>query len=301
LLFPSDLGFLFSESYHRPQVGMTLFQAISPSAYTLRPYFAGKLVRIPTSIPDDEMLFDRLRITNPQEVGRIWSSVMQHVYDLGGIYTLNLHPERAVLCQQALKDLLSCARKQALPVWITSLREVADWWKERSTFRLTLTPLAAERWQVEATCTPRATLLTRGLVVEDAPTTPWYNKDARIQAHRFTVQASTCPCIGLSTETPQEVEDFLFAQGYPFVRCSPEDAQQYASYMDVPAGLGTTREEQIERKSQIIQSLEELDAPLISCGCWPDGSRAALSITGDIDSVTIQDFFLRILEVHQSR
>jgi hypothetical protein len=32
---------------------------------------------------------------------------------------------------------------------------------------------------------------------------------------------------------------------------------------------------------------------------WPEGKRAALSITGDVDSVTIQDFFLRILEVRR--
>ena len=80
---------------------LELFQAVSCSAYALRPYFSGKILRIPTSIPDDEMLFDRLRVTNAQ-VGEIWSSVMRRVYDLGGLYTLNLHPERAVLCKPAL-------------------------------------------------------------------------------------------------------------------------------------------------------------------------------------------------------
>jgi hypothetical protein len=30
--------------------------------------------------------------------------------------------------------------------------------------------------------------------------------------------------------------------------------------------------------------------------CWPDGNRAALAISGDIDSATVQVFFLRILE-----
>ncbi len=280
---------------------LALFQAIAPSAYAVRPYFAGKLLRIPTSIPDDEMLFDRLRITDPQQVGRIWSSVMQRVYDLGGVYTLNLHPERAVLCKQALKALLSFAHEQPLPVWITSLKDVASWWKERSQFRLTLTPLAPEHWQVEAICTQRATLLVRGLVVEDQSVVPWFKGNSQVLSHHFTVKASRCPCIGLSTQTSQEVEDFLCEQGYPCVRCSPQDAQKYAYYLDMPEGLGTTREEQIQRKSELVQSIEELDAPLIYFGVWPDGSRAALSITGDIDSVTIQDFFLRIIEVQQSK
>ena len=109
-----------------------LFQALPCNTYTLRPHFEGPLLRIPTSIPDDEMLFDRLRITNIEEVGRIWSRIMQRVYDFGGIYTLNLHPERAIPCRQALDTLLSHARNQQLPVWTARLKDVAQWWKQRS-------------------------------------------------------------------------------------------------------------------------------------------------------------------------
>ncbi len=276
---------------------LELFQAIECTTYTLRPYFAGQLLRIPTSIPDDEMLFDRLRISATREIGRIWSSIMQHVYDLGGIYVLNLHPERAALCKQSLVALLSYTRDRPLPIWVTSLRNAAQWWKERSQFRLNIIPQAPNRWQVEATCTPRATLLARHLVVEDQPTTPWYGVDVQVPSHRFSVHAEKCPCIGLSPQTPQELEDFLFEQGYPFVRCSEQDAHLYACYLDIPEGLGTTRKEQVQRKSRLLQQIEELKAPLIYYGCWPNGCRAALSITGDIDSITIQDFFRRIIEV----
>ena len=71
---------------------LALFQAIPCTTYTLRPHLEGKLLLIPTSLPDDEMLFDRLRITDPDEVGRIWSRVMQRVYDRGGIYTPESSP-----------------------------------------------------------------------------------------------------------------------------------------------------------------------------------------------------------------
>ncbi len=53
----------------------------------------------------------------------------------------------------------------------------------------------------------------------------------------------------------------------------------------------------MQRKSALLEELEELETPLIYYGCWPKGYRAALSITGDIDSITIQDFFRRIVEV----
>jgi hypothetical protein len=55
------------------------------------------------------------------------------------------------------------------------------------------------------------------------------------------------------------------------------------------------------RKNALVEQIEALDAPFLRFGCWPDGSRAAFAISGDIDSVTIQDFFLRIMEVYQWR
>jgi peptidoglycan/xylan/chitin deacetylase (PgdA/CDA1 family) len=281
------------------QKSLKLFQAVSCSAYALRPYFSGNILRIPTSIPDDEMLFDRLRITSAQ-VGAVWSSVMKRVYDLGGLYTLNLHPERATLCKPALQALLTTSREQALPVWVTSLKDVAEWWKERSQFRWRITSQSADHWLIEAECTERATVVIRNAVVEDVTPTLWFKDDVQVEAHTFTVQSTQCPCIGVSPQSPQEVDDFLYEQGYPFVRCASEDTQQYAYYLDIPEGLGITREMQLLRKSEIVQQIEAIDAPFVYFGCWPDGRRAALSITGDIDSITVQDFFLRIIEVYQS-
>jgi peptidoglycan/xylan/chitin deacetylase (PgdA/CDA1 family) len=278
---------------------LELFQAVPCTNYALRPHFATKLLRIPTSIPDDEMLFDRLRITDPQEIGRIWGRIMQRVYDDGGLYTLNLHPERGVLCKGALDTLLSYARSRPLPVWLARIGDIAKWWKERSAFRLTIRSLGSDRWQIEAACTPRATLLARHLTIEDQTVTPWYGSDVCVQSQCFRVKATSCPCIGVSPQTPVEVLDFLSEQGYPVVRCSEVEAYSYAMYLDEPEGLGTTRQKQAKRRSALVQQIEALDSPLLYFGCWPDGNRAALAISGDIDSVTIQDFFLRIAEVFQ--
>jgi len=278
---------------------LVLFQALPCNVYTLRPHFEGSLLRIPTSIPDDEIVFDRLRITDAGEVGAIWSRIMQRVYDLGGLYVLNLHPERGILCKQALDTLLSYASNQALPVWVTCLKDIAQWWKERSRFRLNITQLASDRWRVEASCTSRATLLARHLIVEDQPTTPWSGTEVQVHAHYCIVNAPRCPCIGLSPHTPQQVLDFLLEQGYPAMRCSQEvKHNMYALYLDLAEGLGTTHEEQLQRRSALVQQIEAIDTPFLRFGCWPDGRRAALAISGDIDSVTVQDFFLRILEVH---
>jgi hypothetical protein len=227
---------------------------------------------------------------------------MQRVYDLGGLYTLNLHPERGVLCQQALDILLSYAHTTLQSVWLTRLQDVAQWWKARSQFSFSITPLADQVWQVEATCTPEATLLARHLVFENEnvktqPVSSSTGDDMRIEDHQFTIRTPQAPCIALSPQTPQLVEHFLREQGYPFVRCLPEDAERYALYLDLPEGLGSTREEQVQRRSELVQQVEHLNAPFVRFACWPNGNQAALTISGDIDSVTIQDFFLRILEV----
>lgn len=281
---------------------LALFQAMPCTAYTLRPHFEGELLRIPTSIPDDEMLFDRLRVTNPKQVGKIWSQVMQRVYDLGGLYTLNLHPERGVLCQQALNILLSYAHTSLQAVWLARLQDIAQWWKTRSQFSFSIAPLADQVWQVEATCTPQATILARHLVFEnqDVKTQPvsfGTGVDVRVEDRQFTIRAPQAPCIALSPQTPQLVDDFLREQGYPFVRSQPEEAERYALYLDLPEGLGDTREEQVQQRSKIVQQVESLNAPLVRFACWPNGYQAALTVSGDIDSITIQDFFLRILEV----
>jgi hypothetical protein len=63
--------------------------------------------------------------------------------------------------------------------------------------------------------------------------------------------------------------------------------------------LGDTRAARQQAASALVRQVEQGTAPLARIGVWPDGRRAAVSITGDIDSVTIQDFFLRILEVRR--
>jgi hypothetical protein len=278
---------------------LELFQALPCTPYNLRPHLEGTLVRIPTSIPDDEITFDRLRITNPQEVGRLWSEIMERIYEREGIYTLNYHPERGLLCNQALQQLLEFASNQPLPIWITRLGEVANWWQERLAFRLSFSPRESGSWQVSATCTPRATLLGRYLEVVDQSAQSWFGAEYRVEAREFIVQASCLPCLALSPRTHATVEAFLHEQGYPVaINIDEELYDRYTCYLDLPAGLGQSREEQREQRNALLQKIEALETPLLRFACWPDGQRAALAISGDIDSVTIQDFFRRIIEVH---
>jgi hypothetical protein len=142
-------------------------------------------------------------------------------------------------------------------------------------------------------------VLARHLTVEEQAVKLWTDITMCVQSRCFVVNAVQCPCIGVPPQTPKEVVDFLYEQGYPVARCVENEAHTYALYLDLPEGFGVTREERAQRKIALVQQIEELATPLLYFGCWPNGSRAALAISGDIDSVTVQDFFLRILEVRQ--
>jgi hypothetical protein len=116
---------------------------------------------------------------------------------------------------------------------------------------------------------------------------------------RCLVESTAFPGVAISPRTPASVEALLREQGYPVMRAVEGEAAGYAVYVDLPEGLGTARRERREAASALIHNIERGDAPLARVGLWPEGKRAALSITGDVDSVTIQDFFLRILEVRR--
>ena len=279
---------------------LALFQAIPCSRYTLRPHIEGALVRVPTSIPDDEMLFDRLRLTDAGQVGAIWSVVLRRVYILGGIYTLNLHPERGILCRAALDALLATASAQPLPVWIARIGDVAGWWRERRATTLTVTPDGAGRWCVAVNGSPRASVLARGVAVVGTPAEEWGDDLLRIAARDFTVEAERAPVVAVTARTPDEVRDFLAEQGYPVVTvvtASDDDDHNSACVVDLPGGLGATRAEQIARRAALVDQVEGSAAPLVRLALWPNRYHAALAVSGDIDSITVQDFFLRILEV----
>lgn len=295
----NELAPALADSFER---SLALFQAIPCTEYNLRPHTEDGLLRIPTSIPDDEMLFDRLQITDATRLGDLWSEIMRRVYDGGGIYVLNLHPERGLLARGALDALLRSSSQHALPVWVARLSDVAAWWRERAATTVQISAVGANRWQVEARGSSRAALLARNVAVEGAETVPWPGGDLLVKGQAFSVTTSAYPGVTLSQRTAADVEQMLREQGYPTRRvASAQEAQeaQAGVFVDRPDGLGATRAERQQAASALVREIEQGAAPLVRIGLWPEGQRAALSISGDIDSVTIQDFFLRIVEVRK--
>jgi len=83
------------------------------------------LIRIPVSLPDDDVLVDRDRCS-PDAVHALWSAMLERSHQLGEIFVLQLHPERASELAGALSRLLAQARELSPPVWIPTLAQVAS-------------------------------------------------------------------------------------------------------------------------------------------------------------------------------
>lgn len=283
---------------------LAFYSAQSAVVFPSLPYFIGNLVEIPVSVPDDEALIDRLRITDKNKIGSIWTGILDKTYERGEIFTLQLHPERIFLCDKALEMVLFQAKKKNPPVWIAQLGEIAKWWKEKDKFEAEIQQKSKNEYQVNLSCSDRATVLIKNLDIQNAANAlnahnetnetdqtdqideNWYGSYRVVNQKNFAVKSNCRPVIGIAPGSSPELISFLKQDGY-MIEVNDKKSD-YGIYLE-----GIT-EFPPERKLEIINKIENTDAPLVRFWRWPNKARNALSITGDIDAITIWDFILRL-------
>jgi hypothetical protein len=260
--------------------------------YLALPRFASGFIEIPVSIPDDEAMVERLGITNPQKIAEIWGAILSMTYRQGELFALQLHPERILLCGDALGNVLQQARKLNPLVWIATLSEIAQWWRERQRFTMEVAPESEDRYRIKANCSDRATILVKNCQV-DCPVTSWSNGYQVVKSQNFVVTSPVRPVIGVGPESPPNAVAFLTNEGFVVERS--REAARYGIYLPDLTHFQETDERPLAEK------IEKSDAPLLRYWRWPNGAKSALSVTGDIDSVTLIDFALRVCENLWSR
>lgn len=104
-----------------------ILELYQPADFNL-PYIHHGIVEIPVSLPDDEMLIDRLGL-NEEQIFDIWTRMLVQSIDEHGMFILALHPERFQLCKQALEKLLKLVKTEG--IWTPNMEELADWWKNK--------------------------------------------------------------------------------------------------------------------------------------------------------------------------
>jgi peptidoglycan/xylan/chitin deacetylase (PgdA/CDA1 family) len=264
---------------------LDFYGARSAADYPALPRLEDGLIRIPYCIPDDEAIVDRLALPSFDKEGTLWKAILQQTYALGELFTLGLHPERITLCQPALSATLAAARALTPTVWIARLDEIATWWRQRRETKVALAKAGAGRWQVTVDGPRGVTILARDVHVS-APTLPWADDYQQVNARSFTVQADRRPVIGVAPASSTRLTSFLRQQGY-LVEVANGD-RLYSINLDQ-----TDLAERDERK--MLARLDQERGPLLRLGRWPDGARSALSVTGDIDALTLWDYGLRFL------
>ncbi|MDH7485899.1 MAG: polysaccharide deacetylase family protein [Anaerolineae bacterium] len=255
-------------------------------AFPALPFWINNLLEIPVSLPDDELLVERLRLRDGTRLAAVWGAALELCHRRGELFVLQLHPERFPLCAGALEALLQRARGLRPSVWLASLRDVTVWWREKRALHVELTPRGAEEWEVVAEGPGRGVLLVRGTAGE-VESTPWGQGYRMVSQRRFTLRAEDRPCVGISSAAPLELLQFLADQGY--VLEVSDRAAGYSVYLDRDAFS----------PPDMLPLLEEIEAapgPLVRWARWPGGAGSALAITGDVDALTVWDYLVRPFE-----
>jgi len=250
------------------------------------PFWINGLLEIPVSLPDDEMLVERLRLKGAAPLATIWRAMLERCHARGELLVLQLHPERFPLCARALERLLKRAQELHPPVWLASLRDITLWWREKRALRVDVMPLDGKRWEVTVEGPVRGTPLVRGAEIE-TDSVPWGHGYRLVPHRRFRLRADGHPCVGISSAAPLELVQFLGDQGYVVeVSDCPEG---YTVYVD-------RRTFSLADALPLLAEIEATSGPMVRLGRWPQGAGSALAITGDVDALTVWDYLIRPFE-----
>lgn len=267
---------------------LSFYAPVPARNYMALPRSENGVIEIPVSLPDDEALVDRLGITNDIAIARVWYKVGRQVYHRGEAFVLQLHHERLSLARAALASVLSWARRQSPPVWVATLAEIAEWWKERQRFAFEIAPAGSGRYRVSARCSDRATILIQNCRAEEAE--PWWSAECpRVNRKVFVVESPRPPIVGVAPGTAEAAVNFLRSEGFAVqTDTSPENVGVY---------LDNLRDFARRDEKPLSETVDASAAPLVRFWRWPGGARSAMAVTGDIDSITLVDFFRRFVEV----
>jgi len=133
---------------------------------------------------------------------------------------------------------------------------------------------------------PGASVVVRGVETEPAAA-PWFGPYQLVPASSFTVRSPRAPVLVPDEGSPSALTVFLQEEGFAVAEDATTDGLRISGY--------TSFDESDKRA--LIDYIEGSDAPLVRLWRWPHGARCAMSVTGDVDAMTMVDFLRRPLEV----
>jgi hypothetical protein len=266
-----------------PDVLRRLYRPTSALDTVCAPWTRPNVLEIPVCLPDDLELHDGLGL-DPEGMTQAWSEILHRTHQRGELFNLVFHPE---LARSDLHPLVTTVREAGRlqpPVWIARLRDISDWWREKSGFG-TVTSSTSAGLCISFTCSERATILVRGL---DTPGLGpvWHGMYRELKTKELHVPAASRPFVGLPEDAPKGVASFLREQGY--ILDTGETAPRCGTYIDA-ATLA-----RLASEVELVRYIEASTGPLVRYWRWPDGAKSAMCITGDLDALTLLDYAYRL-------
>ena len=235
------------------------------------PRYMGGVVEIPVSLPDDEILLDRMGLPVAQ-VGDIWTEMAGQALKREEMLIVQLHPERIFHLEGALRRVLQFAHEGGA-FWIATLREIACWWAERVGAGVDLTPLGSGAYHARA-IGPAGLCLK---VVEPL------SGVSRALGPEDEVRSGCRPLVGISKKISSTLRRTIREMGYFYDITADRDS----------VNLYVDREIEV---AELEASISRCPNPLLADTRWPAPFTAALAVTGDIDCLTLGDFLRRFKE-----
>jgi peptidoglycan/xylan/chitin deacetylase (PgdA/CDA1 family) len=259
------------------------YRADSADSAVVTPRLQEGVVEIPASIPDDLQLHDGLKL-GPDGLTKTWKEILDRAYRRGELFALLFHPESFLECSDAFESILSTAVALHPRVWISRLKDVSEWWHEKASFGVE-TQKAEDGFRLRFECSPRATVLVRGLRVVGSK--PWSGDYQLVEDRSPFVPGPKRPFIGVPINTSPAIIHFLREQGFIV------ETNQLAN--DCSLYLSPVRLNALQSERELIDFVEADPAPLVRFWRWPSGAKSALCITGDLDALCLVDYVRRLL------
>jgi hypothetical protein len=250
------------------------------------PTMRGDVVEIPASLPDDLLLHDGLQL-GPDGSQQAWVEILHETHRRGELFTLVFHPECFSLLKRAIDAVLTEAGSLLPGVWVARLRDIEGWWREKASFSADVTD-----GTIRFHCSERATILVRS-VDGAGPTRPWHGSYDLLDSRTLTLQDSSRPLLGIAPGTPRQAIDFLADQGY--LLDASDSGERCSLVIDAAV---------VERAGTdvaLAQHIESAGSPLVRYWRWPSGNRSALSLSGDLDALSLVDYALRFTRLWPGR
>ncbi len=259
------------------------------------------MLDLPVTGPDDELMIDRYRISEPGEMLHVWLESWRMCHRRGEIYHLMFHPERFMLLSGQIQRLAHLIEREGEKVWTATLGEIAAWWEARSKVEVELAEEAGITYAFFRNLPVDATVLLSGRPVSAGISTkPELGGGRVLDADRNDARGRGFICtqgrrkcvIGLSGSSPRAMEEYLVNEGFIVLRDSgPEECSLYLD-----------REEAFlpEHERKLLEEVESSGKPLLRLWRWPDGHESVLTFSADICAIDFWDFVARSWYFHNS-